>query len=382
MPIAGTKAEAYLRQRGLEVFDDADLRFHPNLTHWDTRTGHPALIGIIRDRAGSIIGVHRTYLDPDEPVKARIEKPKMMLGQASGGAVRLGEAVAGLPLILCEGIETGLALRHLSPRRPVWATLSTKGLERVQIPDDVAEVIVFADHDESGAGMRAAQRAAQRLKAEGRRVTVAAPPVAGTDANDLLLQGGVAALEAALERGMARVEDEVSAPAEAANEDAIAAAFSRRYADRLRYDHHRGRWYIWEKTRWRVEETGLALHLAREECRRTAEALPLDEKEVTKLLRAGTTAAVIRFAQIDRRHAVTSDIWDPGPLRPRHARRHRRPAHRPAPRRPARRPHHPADRGCARGHRRVPDLARASSRTRRRRTPGSCASCSRSPATA
>ena len=125
------------------------------------------------------------------------------------------------------------------------------------------------------------------------------------------MQGGVAALEAALERGMARVEDEVSAPAEAANEDAIAAAFSRRYADRLRYDHHRGRWYIWEKTRWRVEETGLALHLAREECRRTAEALPLDEKEVTKLLRAGTTTAVIRFAQIDRRHAVTSDIWDP-----------------------------------------------------------------------
>ncbi|MFO1140834.1 MAG: hypothetical protein U1E59_00335 [Amaricoccus sp.] len=88
------------------------------------------------------------------------------------------------------------------------------------------------------------------------------------------MQGGVAAVEAALERGAAKVEDEVSAPAEAANEDVIAAAFSRRYADRLRYDHHRGRWYVWEKTRWRVEETGLALHLAREECRRTAEALP------------------------------------------------------------------------------------------------------------
>jgi P4 family phage/plasmid primase-like protien len=310
-PIAGTRAETYLRQRGLEVLDDADLRFHPSLTHWDTRAGYPALIGIIRDRAGAIIGVHRTYLDPEEPAKAKIDKPKMMLGQASGGAVRLGEAVASLPLILCEGIETGLALRHLTPRRPVWATLSTKGLERVQIPDDVAEVVVFADHDESGAGMRAAQRAAQRLKAEGRRVTVAAPPDAGADANDLLVQGGAAAIEAALERGTAKVEDEVSAPAEAANEDAIAAAFSRRYADRLRYDHHRGRWYFWEKTRWRVEETGLALHLAREECRRTAEALPLDEKEVTKLLRAGTTAAVIRFAQIDRRHAVTSEIWDP-----------------------------------------------------------------------
>ena len=41
--------------------------------------------------------------------------------------------------------------------------------------------------------------AAQRLKAEGRRVMVAAPPVAGTDANDLLLHGGIAAVEAALE---------------------------------------------------------------------------------------------------------------------------------------------------------------------------------------
>ena len=36
------------------------------------------------------------------------------------------------------------------------------------------------------------------------------------------------------------------------NEDAISAAFSR-YADRLRYDHHRGRWYLWEKTRWRAQ---------------------------------------------------------------------------------------------------------------------------------
>ena len=72
-----------------------------------------------------VIGVHRTYLDPDEPVKARIEKPKMMLGQASGGAVRLGVAAvldevreaahefARGPAPLSHARRVGPAPRHL-----------------------------------------------------------------------------------------------------------------------------------------------------------------------------------------------------------------------------------------------------------------------------
>jgi hypothetical protein len=37
MPITGTPAEAYLQRRGLQLRSDADLLFHPDLMHWDTR---------------------------------------------------------------------------------------------------------------------------------------------------------------------------------------------------------------------------------------------------------------------------------------------------------------------------------------------------------
>ena len=48
--------------------DGADLLFHPDLTHWESKSGYPALIGVVRDRAGEIIGLHRTYLvDAGEP---------------------------------------------------------------------------------------------------------------------------------------------------------------------------------------------------------------------------------------------------------------------------------------------------------------------------
>ena len=56
-------------------------------------------------------GIHRTYF---EKSGARIEKnAKMMLGPCAGGAVRLSDATHG-PLVVCEGIETGLvaALRR------------------------------------------------------------------------------------------------------------------------------------------------------------------------------------------------------------------------------------------------------------------------------
>ena len=75
-PIAGTPAAAYLRGRGLAVPDGADLLAHPDLTHWETKSGYPALIGVVRDRAGDIVAIHRTYLQsdaaqPDKVAKAR-----------------------------------------------------------------------------------------------------------------------------------------------------------------------------------------------------------------------------------------------------------------------------------------------------------------------
>ena len=191
-PVAGSPVALYLTARGLAVPDDADLLFHPDLTHWETKTGYPGMLGQVRDRNGAVIGLHRTYLAIDGGVvsKASIMKPKMMLGRVAGGAVRLAPIGDADRLALSEGIETGLAVATACPDLPVWATLSTAGLEQVDLPSAVRRVLILADNDVSGAGLRAAEAAARRLRAQGRDVAVVLPPEEGEDFNDLLLRGG------------------------------------------------------------------------------------------------------------------------------------------------------------------------------------------------
>ena len=72
------------------------------------------------------------------------------------------------------------------PGLPVWATLSTSGLEQVALPASVNRIVILADHDASGAGLRAAETAARRLRSEGREVVIAMPSREGDDFNDLL----------------------------------------------------------------------------------------------------------------------------------------------------------------------------------------------------
>ena len=194
-PLAGTPAEAYLHQRGVVVSEDADLRYHSDLTHWETRAGFPAMVGIVRSREGQVIAVHRTYLatagDGSSTVsKAAVAKPRMMLGKSSGGAVRLAPIAANGVLALSEGIETGLAAMTGCPGLAVWATLSTSGLEQVQLPPEAQRIIILADHDKSGAGARAADAAAAIFRGQGRKVAIAMSPHPGEDINDLLRRAG------------------------------------------------------------------------------------------------------------------------------------------------------------------------------------------------
>ena len=210
LPIAGTPVERYLAGRGLAAPSAADLQFHPDLTHWDTRSGYPGMLGVVRDRDGEIIGLHRTYMSeqPDGSVtKAAIAKPRMMLGKVAGGAVRLGAFTGETALGICEGIETGLAVMKACPGLTVWATLSTSGLEQVQLPPEVKRAIVLADHDESGAGVRAAETAARKLRMEGREAVIALPPAAGQDFNDLLLASGPQAVMDAITVALPKPEE-------------------------------------------------------------------------------------------------------------------------------------------------------------------------------
>jgi len=118
-PIKETPASDYLTGRGLAIPEAVDIKFHADLTHWETKMGLPALVAIVRDHAGVTVAIHRTYLQIDETsstvIKADVAKPRMMLGKVAGGAVRLAEIGADGVLGLCEGIETGLAAMTACP---------------------------------------------------------------------------------------------------------------------------------------------------------------------------------------------------------------------------------------------------------------------------
>src|SRR5208282_4913964 len=107
------------------------------------------------------IGIHRTFLARDGNGKAAASPDKMMLGKVGGGAVRL--APVSEKLAVCEGLETALSVQQATGI-PTWAALSAGGIEKLMLPPLplASDIIIAADHDESGVGQRAAAHAAQR----------------------------------------------------------------------------------------------------------------------------------------------------------------------------------------------------------------------------
>lgn len=188
LPIGGTIAEAYLRGRGITCALPYTLRFHPECWHAPTAKRHPAMVAMIEGAAGA--GIHRTYLRPDGTGKAFVTPDRMMLGQATGGAVRLSGASA--PLAVCEGIETGLSLPSglLGEPATVWAALSTSNLRGLHLPRQPGRLIIAADGDK--AGHDAAETLAERAYRAGWRVWLQPAPE-GQDWNDVLQARGVAA---------------------------------------------------------------------------------------------------------------------------------------------------------------------------------------------
>jgi hypothetical protein len=130
VPIAGTHAEAYLREtRGLAPAANLtiDLLFVKDLPYWgfpneDVKVMKwlaelPAMVAVIRDVAGEVIGLHRTFLNVQEPTKFRPpcerENAKKVLGEQKGGLIRLGPI--GERLVIGEGIEKCLGYYQLLP---------------------------------------------------------------------------------------------------------------------------------------------------------------------------------------------------------------------------------------------------------------------------
>jgi putative DNA primase/helicase len=85
--------------------------------------------------------------------------------------------------VICEGIETGLAILQATGLH-VWVALGSTNLGNVEMPAFVDEIIIAADHDEPG--LRAARAAEELYKVRGFRVRIVSPETSGMDFNDLL----------------------------------------------------------------------------------------------------------------------------------------------------------------------------------------------------
>lgn len=206
--LAGTLAEAYLRRRAIFARPDlcVDLRFAESLPYRgypdpdapeEVDLGvFPCMLAAIRNVAGGMIGLHRTYLDPNEPVKLkppgdrRRNKAKKSFGTVMGGAIRLGPIK---PIMaIGEGIETCLSwydlgygpdevgilcavslgnlaggstgtVRHPSGRGTIPNGVPDMDKPGIILPDEVREVILLGDGDSDPASTKA------RLMLAGRR---------------------------------------------------------------------------------------------------------------------------------------------------------------------------------------------------------------------
>lgn len=229
--IIGTYGADYLERRILTVDPSwtFDLRFVERLVYRGFRDEDadqteelgkfPAMLAAIRDVSGAMIGLHRTYLDNEKPVKLmppgdrRRNRSKKILGEVTGGMIRLSEI--GPRLAMGEGIETTRAWFEMSKSRSGITIASAVSLGNlagasagsVKHPDDnrkrvpngepdedrpgvilpphVEEVILLGDGDSDPPMTRQRLRVAgNRFRAQGREVRVHMAPK-GKDFNDI-----------------------------------------------------------------------------------------------------------------------------------------------------------------------------------------------------
>ena len=175
-PIAGTKAEVYLRARGIKCDLPSSLRFMPDIFHGPSKSSCMAMVADV-----SSGGVHRTYFDRQGDRLPN--NAKMMLGPCAGGAVRLSKG--DRTHVVCEGLETGLSLLSGFLRGPasVWAALSTSGMKTLRLPSKPRELIIATDGD--GPGREAGDKLAHRASRLGWCVSLMPAPD-DQDWNDVL----------------------------------------------------------------------------------------------------------------------------------------------------------------------------------------------------
>ena len=184
----------------------APLRYHPALWHWTAHQTHPAMVVPVVAR-GHVVAVHCTFLAADGRGKAALPKgisPKLMRGDVGGGFVPISLGPTGLalgaaeragqasPLVICEGIETGLALACGLDEARIWAALSIGNVgalaPTIAGSPAISAVIIARENDVKPQAIRDLERAVELLEATGKPVCTMRSHV-GSDFADLYRGG-------------------------------------------------------------------------------------------------------------------------------------------------------------------------------------------------
>jgi DNA primase len=178
VPIEGTPAAAYLRSRGITIDLPHTLRFArlapPKIEGNGLLAANgpgllPALVAIVTNPAGELVGLQRTYLTEDGRKAAtkvtdtdRKPKVKYSLGNVIGGAIQIGPPSASM--LVTEGLEDGLTLAQ-ALGRSVWVAAGTSMMPQMMFAAVTRAIVIGADGD--AAGEAAAAKTAAAFDAAG-----------------------------------------------------------------------------------------------------------------------------------------------------------------------------------------------------------------------
>jgi putative DNA primase/helicase len=168
---------AYLRSRGITELPEG-------LLEASASKGSTMMVGRFSN-GKKLTGLHVTFIRDGKKEERKMYglKEKGLMGSA----IRLHSVGSGSRIIVGEGIETTLSLCNMYGL-PGWACGSAGMMERLEVPNNITEVIVAADNDESFTGQASGFLLAKNLTIQKKCVTVCMPKKFGTDWNDELLE--------------------------------------------------------------------------------------------------------------------------------------------------------------------------------------------------
>jgi P4 family phage/plasmid primase-like protien len=183
----GTPVISYLRRRGITSPPPDSIWFLPNA--WGS---YGAMVGLAKDDDGEVLAVHLVYLT-DDGQKAPIKGQKRTHKRVDGWAERAAARFPGRkPVILCEGLETGLSIWEATGRE-VWVCLGIANIRKAPVLGH-STVVIARDGDVPGSNAdKQILKAVRNLEDQGVTVTVASPPI-GEDFNDVLQREGADAV--------------------------------------------------------------------------------------------------------------------------------------------------------------------------------------------